>query len=319
MPRNNITFEQVAAAADNLTHKGVNPTLRRIREHLGTGSLNIIQRHFTAWRSNRPATKRAPIELPQNLLSVLLTEIEQQTETAREEAERLVEEIHSDASTLAELGETLETRNEQLSNRLDAVEKALELATSRRDALSTEGKALRDELKHEHLGRLESREQLAKTTQQAKMLAAQLEEEQKARQNAERATKTAEASRIKAERDRAVAEAQRDAALEQARERAEQLEAQRQALQAERTQQRKEVSDMRAGHKARLDKAEQARQDALKQAQEATQRASKAEIRAEALEATQIALKSRLDTLQFQKRQVGVGSRRTGSPRQEED
>lgn len=313
MPRNNITFEQVAAAAENLTHKGVNPTLRRIREHLGTGSLNSIQRHFTAWRSNRPATKRAPIELPQNLLSVLQAEIEQQTEAAREEAERLVEEIHSDASALAELGETLETTNEQVSNRLDAVEKALELATSRRDALNAEGKALRDELKQERQARLESLEQAAKSTQQAKMLAAQMEEEQKARQNAERATKTAEASRIKAERDRAVTEAQRDAALEQARERAEQFEAQRQALQAERTQHRKEISDMRAGHKARLDESEQARQDALKQAQEAIQRASKAEIRAEALEATQTALKSQLDRLQIQKRHVGTGGRKTVS------
>jgi len=42
MARAGVTFEQVAAAADALVGDGQQPTIRAIRERLGTGSPNTI-------------------------------------------------------------------------------------------------------------------------------------------------------------------------------------------------------------------------------------------------------------------------------------
>ncbi|WP_343878783.1 DNA-binding protein, partial [Cupriavidus pauculus] len=50
MAREGITFEQVAAAADALVGEGQQPTIRAIRERLGTGSPNTVHKHLTAWR-----------------------------------------------------------------------------------------------------------------------------------------------------------------------------------------------------------------------------------------------------------------------------
>lgn len=320
MPRNDITYEQVAAVAENLTAKGMNPTLRRLGEHLGAGSPNTLQRHLAAWQAKQPSVARSAPELPQTLLAAMVAEIKRHADAAREEAERTLEEARSDASTLAELGEALEERIAQLVARLEAAERTLGEITPSRNALQAERDALLDELRKTQQTQQESREEAIRVRQRVEMLTSQLEEEQKARQLAERATRLVQVATTKAERNQAVAEAQRDAALEQAREKAEQIEQQRRALQAERAQQRQEISDMRAGHKARLDSAERARQEAVKQAQEAAQRAGKAEIRAEALEATQEALKSRLDALQVQQRQRGLGARKaSATPAAEDD
>jgi hypothetical protein len=76
MAREGITFEQVAAAADALVGEGVQPTIRAVRERLGTGSPNTIHRHLVAWREARPAATAAAPELPAPLAAALANEIE---------------------------------------------------------------------------------------------------------------------------------------------------------------------------------------------------------------------------------------------------
>ena len=46
MARIGITFEQVSAAADALRGEGMNPTIKAVRERLGTGSPNTIHEHL---------------------------------------------------------------------------------------------------------------------------------------------------------------------------------------------------------------------------------------------------------------------------------
>ena len=55
MAREGITFEQVSAAAEDLLQTGQQPTIRAIRERLGTGSPNTIHKHLTSWRASLPA------------------------------------------------------------------------------------------------------------------------------------------------------------------------------------------------------------------------------------------------------------------------
>ncbi|QJQ99554.1 DNA-binding protein [Halomonas sp. PGE1] len=298
-----ISFEQVAAAAENLEGRGAEPTLQRVCEHLGAGSPNRIQRHLTAWRAARPAPTPPAARLPEALIAALEEELARHAGDALSRGEQLAEEARSDAATLAELGEAMERRLAEMETRLASAESAAEQALSRRDELQAALEELRENLEVEQREARTHREGLVQTQQQVEMLREQLEEAVQARLAAERQARDTEAERIKAERSQAVAEAQRDSALAQVREKTEQLADLAKELQAERGRQRQEVAEMRNEQKQRLDALERARHEAQKQAQEAAQRASKAEIRAEALQATQAALKSRMDAMQVQQRQ----------------
>lgn len=298
-----LTYEQVAAAAENLVHRGAEPSLQRVCEHLGGGSPSRIQRHLSAWRAARPEPVPPTPRLPEDLIQALERELAEQVASARGPGEQAAEEARGDATTLAEVGEALERRLAELEKRLQDSEAARDAAVSRRDALKAEVEQLTTELGSERRSGREHHVSLIETRQQVTMLKEQLESAQQARLDAERQVRAADEERVKALRSQAVAETQRDSALGQAAEKTDQLAQLQRELQGERTRQRQEVAELRAEHKERLDAAERARQDALKQAQEATQRATKAEIRAEALQATQTALKSRMDALQVQQRQ----------------
>lgn len=49
----NITYEQVAAAADKLKAKDVKPTSRAVREVLGTGSMATVCKFLEQWKSGQ--------------------------------------------------------------------------------------------------------------------------------------------------------------------------------------------------------------------------------------------------------------------------
>ncbi|NKN34704.1 hypothetical protein HF203_15920, partial [Marichromatium bheemlicum] len=53
MARPGITYKEVAAAAEALTEQGETPSIKRVRDHLGTGSPNTIHRHLSAWRAEQ--------------------------------------------------------------------------------------------------------------------------------------------------------------------------------------------------------------------------------------------------------------------------
>lgn len=316
-PPADISFEQVAAAAENLEGRGAEPTLQRVCEHLGAGSPHRIQRHLSAWRRARPAPDPPAPRLPAALIEALEEQLAKHASTALARGEQLAEEARGDATTLAELNETLEQRLADLEVRLTSTESAAEQARSRRDELQAGVGELRESLEREQREARTHREALLQARQQVEMLREQLEEAVQARHAAERQARDADAERIKAERSQAVAETQRDSALTQMREKVEQTAELHKEMQAERARQRLEVAEMRSEQKQRLDALERARHEAQKQAQEAAQRASKAEIRAEALQATQAALKSRMDALQVQQRQRGsrLPGQRSGESR----
>ena len=61
MARVGITFEQVAAAADALVGEGQSPTIKAVRERLGTGSPNTIHAHLVQWRQARPVDRKSVV------------------------------------------------------------------------------------------------------------------------------------------------------------------------------------------------------------------------------------------------------------------
>ncbi|MES2258948.1 MAG: DNA-binding protein [Pseudomonadota bacterium] len=110
MGRTGITYEQVADVADALSGEGLVPTIRAVRERIGTGSPNTVQRHLLDWRAARVPAPALPAlatsstagpaaalpatsELPTSLVGAIAVEIARQgQELAR--ARHAVEQAH---------------------------------------------------------------------------------------------------------------------------------------------------------------------------------------------------------------------------------
>lgn len=118
MAREGITFEQVAAAADALVGEGQQPTIRAIRERLGTGSPNTVHRHLSAWREARPVAAAAAPELPQALTVAIAAEIERAAAQARAQIESRLVQSQAEAAELAAAGEVIETERDALAEQV---------------------------------------------------------------------------------------------------------------------------------------------------------------------------------------------------------
>jgi chromosome segregation ATPase len=130
MAREGISYDQVAKTADELVGDGQQPTIRFIRERLGTGSPNTIHRHLTAWREARPQITAAAPELPAALAAQIATEISRAAAQARAEIEGRLIQTQAEAAELAATGEALEIEHEALTEQVAAL-------TRERDTLAS--------------------------------------------------------------------------------------------------------------------------------------------------------------------------------------
>lgn len=118
MAREGITFEQVAAAVDALVAQGQQPTIRAIRERLGTGSPNTVHKHLTAWREARPVAGVAAQELPQALMAAIAAEIGRAAAQSRAEIEGRLVQAQGEAAELATAGELIEAERDALATQV---------------------------------------------------------------------------------------------------------------------------------------------------------------------------------------------------------
>lgn len=210
MAREGITFEQVAAAADALVGEGQQPTIRAIRERLGTGSPNTVHRHLTAWREARPVAAAAAPELPQALTAAIATEIERAAAQARAEIEGRLVQAQGEAAELSAAGEAIEAERDTLA------EQVAEL-TRERDTLAGKAEQQAADLV-EHAQRIE-REQQAAEAARVELATARLKIEAQAERQTEQASEierlraaleTERQARITAEQQAAVLSARLD-------------------------------------------------------------------------------------------------------------
>ena len=200
MPREGISYEQVAAAADFLVGASQSPTIRAIRERIGTGSPNTIQRHLSAWRDARPQQAAAALNLSEALSAAIATEIAKAAAQARAEVESRLVEAQTEAAELAAAGELLEQERDTLAEQVasltterdsataTAIERAAEIERQsqdlNRERSATE--AARIEVAQAR-NKLESQaEKITEQTQQIEQLRAQLDAQTKDRVDAEK-------------------------------------------------------------------------------------------------------------------------------------
>lgn len=186
MAREGITFEQVAAAADALVGEGQQPTIRAIRERLGTGSPNTVHKHLTAWREARPVAAAAAPELPQALTAAIAAEIERAAAQARAEIEGRLVQAQGEAAELAAAGEVIEAERDGLA------EQVAEL-TRERDTLA--GKAEQQAADLADQAQRIEREQQAAESARVELATARLKIEAQAERQTEQA---AEIERLRA-------------------------------------------------------------------------------------------------------------------------
>lgn len=207
MARPGITYDEVIAAIDAILAAGEEPTIQRIREHLGTGSPNTIHRHLVTWRASRPVEQRKAPELPAELQAALVKEIERQAAEARTDVERSLVEAQKEAAILAKAGEELEELNGTLEEQNEALaaekERQAALANERHDEIEE----LKADLDRERKAAEEARIQVAQGRNKIEALDQQADELRAKLTDAAADAKAAQAAQVAAEKAAAVAEA----------------------------------------------------------------------------------------------------------------
>jgi chromosome segregation ATPase len=132
MARQEVTFDEVTAAADSLENDGEQVTLEAVRDFLGTGSTNTIHKYLTMWRDShaKPAEPPKP-DIPKSVAASLGNWAEQFAEEASASVREALAQSESDIEALLKSGEELEAERDDLLAELDSV------TTARDQALAT--------------------------------------------------------------------------------------------------------------------------------------------------------------------------------------
>lgn len=140
MARSGITYEQFAAAADELLANNETITINSVRAKLGTGSPNTIHRFLVEWREkHRPAKQNSAPRLSDDLMNAIAREFEQNAARSRAESESAIVELQTSLDQLSghfaeaeEKADALELDNQTLS---EQVQKLTAIAVERAEKL----------------------------------------------------------------------------------------------------------------------------------------------------------------------------------------
>lgn len=121
MARPGITYEEVAAAAESLTANGQHTGIMAVRNHLGTGSPNTINRHLKKWRESRPAQVVSTVEVPQSFVKAFNDEINRAVSLARAESQQALAVTQAEVDELSSIGESLEQDKENLQVEVESL------------------------------------------------------------------------------------------------------------------------------------------------------------------------------------------------------
>jgi chromosome segregation ATPase len=148
MARQELTFDDVAAAADSLQHDGKPVSIDAVRDVLGTGSPNSIHKHLAAWRASSAKPAEAPkVELPESVVAALGSWVRQFAEEAAAGDRAALAQSDSDMEALSRSGEQLETERDELLAQLASVTAARDQALATVAELGEDIERLRAELR----------------------------------------------------------------------------------------------------------------------------------------------------------------------------
>ncbi|MNS54387.1 Chromosome partition protein Smc [compost metagenome] len=220
-----ITQEQVNAAADALRADGVKPTVRALRERLGSGSTTTVMRLLAVWQGGQVKQAEAPLTLPAALQRALVDYVGQAVAEGKAA-------LASDLAELQQINADLAAESERQVATIEMLEADLEASRRERDALTGRGLQLeadlalaRGEAEQERVAAETTRTELAKAQlrleamprleEELAALRGALDQERAGRAAAEQAAAVARATQegearalAKAEKDLATAQAE---------------------------------------------------------------------------------------------------------------
>lgn len=119
MPRPGVTYDQVVAVVEILLAEGKRPTLRGIRERLGSGSPNSIQEHLRTWEKSKPRPGSVALELSPGFLAAFTAEIERQRAAALTAVQTELSEQQERSDDLGKYANALEAERDQLKAQIE--------------------------------------------------------------------------------------------------------------------------------------------------------------------------------------------------------
>lgn len=171
-----VTAEQVQAAAEAIASEGQRPNVRNVRDRLGTGSFNTIQRYLSEWRETRPKVAQAAYELPAELANAFGKELRRGAEAATAEIRAELAEAHQESKDLAEVGEALEQQVEELEQQIEALTHERDTAAAEAAARADEIQRLSDQVRREQDAAEAARTEVATTRVKIETQAEQLDD-----------------------------------------------------------------------------------------------------------------------------------------------
>jgi colicin import membrane protein len=163
MAREGLSFGQVAAAAEKMLANGINPTIKGVRDAIGTGSHNTVHKHLQAWRDARPQAVSIAAELPSGIINAINKELMEATALARSEYEERLTQAITEATELSVAGEALEDQNSELVERCAFIAIERDTLVGKSTELEVQVKALSADLDRERAALENARIEIAKS------------------------------------------------------------------------------------------------------------------------------------------------------------
>lgn len=159
-----ITNEQVSAVADALKAEGIAPTLRAVRERLGTGSMGTINKLLQQWKAGQERQAAAAPNLPPALQRAVLDFMAAELAAARAPLESDLAEQQQAAADLSAENERQAATIEDLNAQLDQLAAEKATAEGRAEQLAADLAGTKDDAARERQAAEAARTELAKAT-----------------------------------------------------------------------------------------------------------------------------------------------------------
>lgn len=157
-----ITPEQVHAIADAIKAEGGKPTLRAVRERLGSGSMGTVATLLQQWRSGQERQTATNLVLPPSLQRVILEFMAAELSAARAPLEAELAEQQQAAADLAAENERQTGTIEGQASALEALAAEKATAEGKAEQLAADLAGAKEEAIRERQAAEQARTELAK-------------------------------------------------------------------------------------------------------------------------------------------------------------
>lgn len=158
-----ITAEQVHSIADAIKAAGGTPTLRSVRERLGTGSMGTISKWLQNWKAGQERPSVGALTLPPALQRVVLDYMATELAATRAPLESELAEQQQAAHDLATENERLMETIEDQAIRWEQMASEKASVAGKAEQLATDLASMKDEASRERQSAENARTELAKS------------------------------------------------------------------------------------------------------------------------------------------------------------